>query len=56
MSDINAKILCESIDINNIDSIKLIVYGLLNGSSITLDICTNCVFTLVGRHDVYRPN
>ncbi len=29
MSDIDAKILCKSIDINNIVSIKLIVYGLL---------------------------
>ncbi len=42
MSDIDAKILCKSIDINNIVSIKLIVYGLLNsvhnskvGSAIT---------------------
>ncbi len=36
MSDIDAKILCKSIDINNVVSIKLIVYGLLNvGVSVT---------------------
>ena len=29
MSDTDAKIICKSIDINNIISIKLIVYGLL---------------------------
>ncbi len=29
MGDIDAKILCKTIDINNIVSIKLIVYGLL---------------------------